>query len=87
MWERVDGAYRVEKMKRLLVAATAIEFSCGCHEACKIFLPKSSGVFSGVGRRAAAAAAALFLLEPAFFALKADLSACKGIVGAGFSLS
>jgi len=28
-------------MKRLFVAATAIEFSCGCHAAWRIFLEKS----------------------------------------------
>ena len=35
------GDYSWLKMKRLFVAATAIEFSSGCHARCRIFLPKS----------------------------------------------
>ncbi len=46
--EKTMLSYTVLKMNKLLVAAIASEFSCGCHDACKIFLVKSmlSGLMS-----------------------------------------
>lgn len=65
------------KMKRLLVAATAIEFSLGCQEAWRIFLVKSidSTLTSLLPFLLLTRGTILFLADPTRLALNADLSA------------
>lgn len=65
------------KIKRLLVAATAMILSRGCHDACSIFLPKSTGSTSSL--LPLRPKVSLFFADPNRFALKALLSAWSGI--------